>query len=245
MSNATAVAERDLSATGNERIVMGGNMSPFDAAKQTIDDLFEEAKAWLDGSGITSEKEAEAVDKLLDLTRAAKRDADESRRVENKPFDDGKAAVQARYNPILKRADLIVDTCKNTLQPWREKVAAEKAARAEKARAEALAQQEKAQAAIRASAGNIAERAKAEEELRLANDMSGYALREADRAATGNGLRRSYRAMPRDYSAAAEHYWNSRRAEFQSFLDQLAAEDVRRGIRSIPGFDVLEEKTAI
>ena len=233
-----------LSETGNERIVMGGNMSPFDAAKQTIDDLFDEATVWLDGSGIASEKEAEAVEKLLDLSRAAKRDADENRRVENKPFDDGKAAVQAKYNPILKRADLLIDTCKNALQPWREKVAREKAERAEKARQEALAEQERAQLAVRASAGNIAERAKAEEQLKWANELSGYAVREQRRATTGNGLRTSHHAVPRDLGAAAQHYWKTRRAEYQTFLEGLAAEDVRRGVRSIPGFDVVEEKTA-
>ena len=34
-----------------------------------------------------------------------------------------KAEVQARYNPILKRADMIADTCKKVLQPWRDRIA--------------------------------------------------------------------------------------------------------------------------
>jgi hypothetical protein len=81
--------------------------------------------------------------------------------------------------------------------------------------------------------------------LKWANELSGYAVREAKRAVTGNGLRSSYRAVPSDLGAAASHYWKVRRADFQNFLEQLAAEDVRRGVRSIPGFDVIEEKTAI
>lgn len=39
-----------LSETGNDRIAMGANMSPFDEVRVEIDDLYEEAKAWHDGT---------------------------------------------------------------------------------------------------------------------------------------------------------------------------------------------------
>src|SRR4051812_953059 len=94
-----------LSDSGNDRIAMGANMSPFDAHKVNIEDLFEEATAWLNGDGVNSEADAKAVDQLLDLAREARKAADEARKTENEPFDTGKAEVQARYNPILKRAD--------------------------------------------------------------------------------------------------------------------------------------------
>lgn len=235
----------ELSVTGNERIAMGANMSPFDTAKLAIDDLYEEAQHWLTGDGVTSHKEADAVEKILDLARDARTAADKARKVENEPFDTGKAAVQARYNPILKRAETIADTCKQVLTPWREMVAAAKAKKAELARAEALAAQEKAQAAMVSSRGNVAERVKAEEIATYANEASGFAVREQRRAETGNGLRTSYRAIVTDSTAAATHYWKTRRAEIETFIQSLADGDVHRGIRSIPGFDVVEEKTAI
>lgn len=235
----------DLSVTGNDRIFDGANMRPFDAHKTNIDDLFEEAQAWLTGEGVTSAEEAKAVETLLDLAREAKKAADESRKLENEPFDTGKAEVQARYNPVLKRADTIADTCKQALAPWRMKVEAEKQEKAEAARAEAAKLAQEAQDKLRASAGNVVERERAEEALTLAKDAAKFADRTTRKASTGNGLRTSYRAVLTDGVKAAEHYWGTRNADFQTFLSDLAAADVRRGVRSIPGFDVIEEKTAV
>lgn len=234
-----------LSETGNDRIVMGGNMSAFDAHKVNIDNLFEEAEVWLSGDGVASEAEAKAVETLLDLVREAKKAADEARKVENEPFDAGKAAVQARYNPILKRAELIAETCKNVLQPWRDRVAREKAARADAARIDAEKLKREAEEKIRASSGNVVERERAEEALSLAKDADKFANRTARAATTGTGLRRTYRPVMTDGGKAAEHYWTAKRGEFQAFLSELAAQDVRRGVRSIPGFDVIEETKAV
>jgi hypothetical protein len=239
MSNAA------LSDTGNDRIAMGANMSPFDAAKLAIDDLLEEAQAWLNGDGVTSEAEAKAVETLLDMARKAKKEADEARRIENEPFDAGKAEVQARYNPILKRADMIADACKAVLQPWRDRIAREKAERAEKARLEAERLRQEAEEKIRASAGNVIERQKAEEVLDLAKEAEGFAKRETKRAATGNGLRTTYRAEMTDGVAAARHYWQTRRAEMEEILTGFANQDVRAGKREIPGFNIIEERKAV
>ena len=223
----------------------GKNMTPFDAAKLAVDDLFDEAEVWLNGDGIASQGEAEAVETLLDLARKAKKEADESRKVENEPFDTGKAEVQARYNPVLKRADMIADTCKKVLQPWRDKVAVEKAAIAEQARREAEDIRHKAEEAMRASAGNITARADAEELLSSAKLAEKDAKKADKQATTGLGLRTTYRAELKDPAKAAEHYWTARRGDFQAFLQDLAGQDVRKGIRAIPGFDVIEEKTAV
>lgn len=234
-----------LSETGNDRITMGANMSPFDTAKLSVDDLYEEARHWLDGSTISNEHEAKAVEQLLELARAEYKKTDAARKVENEPFDTGKAAVQAKYNPLLKRAELVADICKRVLTPWRDRIAQEKAAKAEKARKEAEELDAKAQAAMRASTGNIVEREKAEEVLALAKDADGFARRETRRANEGLGLRTSYKATMVDPGAAAQHYWNKKPAEFQTFLYELAMRDIRAGVRSIPGFDVIEEKTAV
>lgn len=237
--------EAALSETGNSRIVMGANLSPFDAAKLEIDDLFAEAEVWLAGDGVSSAAEAEAVETLLDMARTAKKTADEARKVENEPFDTGKAAVQARYNPILKRADIIADTCKTALKPWREKEAAEKAAKADAARKEADELLVKAALAIRASSGNVVEREKAEEALTIAKEADKFASRTEKKATTGNGLRTTYRAEMRDGVAAARHYWTYARTDMQDFLLSLAERDVRAGKREIPGFNIIEERKAV
>lgn len=234
-----------LSETGNDRIVMGGNMSPFDAHKVNIDDLFAEAEVWLTGEGVQSEAEAKAVETLLDMAREAKKAADEARKTENEPFDKGKAEVQARYNPILKRAELIAEACKKVLQPWRDKIAREAAAKAEAMRQEAEALKRQADEEIRASAGNLTARAKAEETLAFAKDAE-KAVGKATKAATTNtGLRTTYRAELADLNAAIKHYWSTNRAEFETLVCDLAARQVRAGIREIPGFNVIEERKAV
>jgi hypothetical protein len=223
----------------------GANIRPFDAAKLEIDDLFAEADNWLTGEPITSAEEAEAVEKLLDLTRKAKANADAERKRENEPFDTGKAEVQARYNPILKRADMVAETCKAVLQPWRDAIAKAKALEAEKARQEADEARRIAEEAIRNSAGNIAARAEAETKLNDAKIAEADVRRVEKKAVTGNGLRTLYRPVMVDGGKAAEHYWKARRADFQEFLQELAAQDVRKGTRVIPGFEIVEERSAV
>lgn len=234
-----------LSDSGNERIAMGANMAPFDAHKVNIDDLYEEATAWLNGDGVSSEAEAKAVETLLDMARDAKKAADEARKAENEPFDTGKAAVQAKYNPILKRAEMIAETCKNVLQPWRDKIARDKAAKAEAARLDAEKLKREAEEKIRASSGNIAERERAEEALALAKEADKFASRTTKAATTGTGLRSTYRPELTDLNAAIKHYWSTHRAEFEALVCDLAVRDVRAGKREIPGFTVVEERKAI
>ncbi len=235
----------DLSVTGNERIFDGANMRPFDAHKTNIDDLFEEAQAWLNGDGVTSEEEAKAVETLLDLAREAKKAADESRKLENEPFDTGKAEVQARYSPVLKRADMISETCKQALQPWRMKVEAAKHAKAEAARAEAAKLAQEAQDRMRASTGNVVEREKAEEALSLAKDAEKFAAKTEKKAAVGNGLRTSWEPTLTDLNAAVRHYWGINSKAFADMVTSMAVAEVRAGARQIPGFTITEIRKAV
>ena len=234
-----------LSITGNDRIATGANHPPaFDAHKANIDDLYAEAEVWLAGDGIASAAEAKAVDTLLDLTRQAKKAADEARKTENEPFDLGKAEVQARYNPVLKRADMIVDLCKQVLTPWNIKVAAEKEAIAAAARAESEQTRRDAEALIRASSGNLAAREDAEHMLNSAKLAEKDAAKAARQATTGLGLRTSYQPELTDLSAAIRHYWDAKRGRFEALVLELATEDVRAGRHMIPGFTVHEIKKA-
>lgn len=238
----------DLSVTGNDRIAQGANhppLSAFEAVKLPIDDLFQEAQVWLTGEGVTSPAEAEAVDTLLDLARKARKAADEARKAENEPFDTGKAEVQARYNPILKRADMIAETCKQVLQPFREKERLAKEAIAQTARKEADELRQRAEAAIRATDGNIAEREYAEVLLSSAKIAEKDASRSEKKAVTGNGLRLTYRADLVSLNTAIKHYWIKSPKDFADLVIAMAEADVRAGIRSIPGFDVIEERKAV
>lgn len=241
----SAVAELD------PRLSIGGNhppkdLTPFEQSRDEIDGLFEEAGHWLDGSGVNSPEEEDGVEKLLDALRKAKKAADTCRKIENEPFDKGKAEVQARYNPILSKADMAADVCKKALAPYRQRIADEKAAIAEEARKAADEKRRAAEVALRSSqVADLAGRAEAEALLADAKKAERTASKADKAATTGTGLRTTYRTELTDASAAARHYWAARRLHMESFLLQLAKSDVSTGSRSIPGFTITEEKVAI
>ena len=113
--------------------------TPFDAFDAHLADLLETAKGFLDGEGVNTEAEATAVSRLLDDARRAGKDADLARAAEKKPHDDAAKGVQAKWKPLLERAELISSTAKRALQPWLTKLEGERQAARDAARAEAEA----------------------------------------------------------------------------------------------------------
>jgi hypothetical protein len=208
------------------------NMTPFDEISLEIDDLYSEAANWADGSPIESQEQCDALDVLE----------------EKRPLDEQVKAIQDRYNPYIQPTKGRVDRARSCLNPlraaWKAAEAAKKAAAAEKARAEAEAERLKAEEMIRSSAGNLVAREAAEEQLSTAKEAEKFAARQEKRATTGLGLRTTYEAAITDLNAAIKHYWPTRKADFQEFVQGLADEDVRRGIREIPGIAITEIKKA-
>lgn len=228
------------------------NSTPFDLSLQEIDDLFEEAKVWLDGEPVKTQEQADTVAKLLDLARKAKKTADTARKVEAKPFDEGKAEIQARYKPILSKADLIADTCKKVITPYLdeqerqkrevERVAVELAEAAERTAQEAMHQTTVGDIEERAEAEKLVEQAKTAQLAanKLAKDK-GHAMGGA-RAVS---LRTVRTAEITDLSAAIKHYWAIDKSVFERLVNDLANDDVRNGVKAIPGFIINEEKVAV
>ena len=226
--------------------------SPFEAVRTHIDDLLTEARNWLDGQGVETQTEADAVSVLLDELRKGYKAADAARKEEAKPFDDGKAEVQARYNPILKAAETGADACKKALAPYLQKLEDEKRAQAEAKRREAEEAAAKAAEAARlADAANLEQRelaealvAKAAEAERAAKaaEQSKAHAKGGERAA---GLRSYFKPVLTDGQAALTHYWRTNRAALEAFALDLAAKDVQAGKRQIPGFDVIEERRVV
>lgn len=224
---------------------------PFTAVKIHCDDLYMEAKHWLDGGAITSDAEAAAVDKLLDEARKAWKAADDARVEENVPFDLGKAAVQEKYAPLIAKTKAttgtmvrLQDACKAALDPWRKMKADEAAAIAEAARVAAAAKAEEAAAAMRASAGNLEDRETAEELVKAAEEAQRDANRATKAATTGTGLTTYYEAVMTVQRDAMLHYMKDQPGEFVALCQRLADADVRNGKRTIPGFTVEERKRA-
>lgn len=242
----------------NERAVIGDNIikaepTPFEITEKRIEDLYIEASMWLDGAAVNSQDLADGITNLKNTILAARREADAARDAEKRPFLEAGREVDARYKPLLAKADLAVDACKKANAPWLKKVADDQAAIALAARQEADRKAAEAQAAIRASdVSNLTERAAAEALLEEAKKAEGVASR-AEKAkplsggAVGrrDGLTTVYTATITDPIAFGRWAWTNKRAEYEAFLQGLADIHVRSGSHTadeLPGCVISSEQ---
>lgn len=254
--HAVAQTAQALGFEPNPRAVEGDNHppkpDPFGAIEAHIRDLYEEAKHWLDGEPISSEAQAQAVTDLLDQVLDAEKVADEARKEENKPFDQGKAAVQAKYAPLIADTKsqkgltvLAHDACIAALRPWRQEQERLKREAAEVARAEAEEKARAASEAMRAAADDLTGQERAHAALREAEKAQKTAKRTERAAGTGAGLRSYWSAMLVDPAAAARWVWENRKDQLVSFLTELGNAEARNGARSIPGFEIIEDRRPV
>lgn len=223
------------------------NSTPFDLIAEHLEDLISEARNFADGEPVASQGQADAVSALIENLRVAAKDADAQRVIENKPFDEGKAAIQAKYAPLIAdpktkspgKVWKAIDALKACLQPYLAKLDAEKR-EAERAAREAAdkAAREAAEAMRQAAANDMGAREAAEAQVRVAEAAEKAAKAAAsDKAhATGGsramGLRTVWRASVIDAHAAAGHYWRTNPDAFTALLQKLADDDCRSGKRS-------------
>lgn len=232
--------------------------TPFELSQQAITDLYGEAKNWLDGEPIASQEQADEVQKLMRMIQAAEKEADARRTEENKPYDDGKAAVQAKYAPLIANTKTTkgmtvraIELCKDALKPWLVKVDEENRRKAEALRLEAEERQRQALAAMQARQ-TLEDRERAETLVREAKEAETAARQasSAKAAAKGGGravtLRDYYTAEVTDYTAFARHAWGAHRSDMQDFLDALAKRIVDAGAHhGIPGVTVHHDRRPV
>lgn len=239
----------------NPLAVSGHNNPPvsaYEAIRDEINDLFDECKNFADGEPIASQDMADAITTLHDSLHEAGKKADDERKLEAKPHDDAKAEIQTRYNALIGNTKstgkgkvvLGKETLQVLLTPWRNKLVAEKEAAARLAREEADRIAAEAQAAIRASAGNLEEREKAEELLKEAKQVDRWAKREDRAATTGTGLRTVWHCDMEDEGVALDWAYSRAPERFKAVVQSMAEETVRAGMRSVPGFKIWDERVA-
>lgn len=225
------------------------NPPPVEAHGMNINDLYDEAKGWLDGAQIETQDQADGLGKLLDHIRIARKAADEQRATEKRPHDDAAKAVQQAWKPLLDKCDLAASVARQALTPWLRKLEDEQRAARIKADQEAEAARLKALEAQRAAAPDDLV---AQEAARILDDAASQAVKDAKRAgkakahATGGtravGLRTSWRAEITDATAFGRWAWQHRREDYMAFLTQLADREGRNGPAAIPGIIVHEER---
>jgi hypothetical protein len=233
------------------------NATPFDLIADHLEDLIAEARNFADGEPVSNQGQADAVSALIENLRIAAKDADAERVRENKPHDDAKAAVQAKYAPLIAdpknknpgKVWKAIDALKACLQPYLAKLDAEKREAERIAREAADKAAKDAADAMRAAPANDLQ-AREQAEALIADAEAAQKVAKAaagDKAhATGGsramGLRSVWKAELKDAQIAAGFFWKRDPSVFNAFLQKLADEDVRSGKRSIPGFDVTETR---
>lgn len=227
--------------------------TPFEAISVHINDLYDEAHNWADGEPIETEVQAQKVSDLMRMIEDAHKAADAQRKVENEPFDLGKAEVQARYAPLIAdtkgttgKTVRAVAALKALLKPYLVAQEQERLRAAEEARQEAKRLADEARAAAQA-ATDLREAEEAERLFRESKVAAKDAVKiDNDRARVGGYERAAqvtykWVAVMRSPSEAVRHYWGCRREELEALALKLAQEDVRSGKRQIPGFAVIQE----
>lgn len=217
------------------------NISPFDEVCLEIDDLYDEVANFADGAPIECQEQCDALDKLDKALLDADKRREVIRKEEARPFDEGKAAVQAKHNPVKDKVARARDVISKPRAAWKARVAAEKEAAAAAAAREADEKRRAAEEAIRASSGNLEAREEAEMQLAEAKVAEKVAKRADKAATTGTGLRPYWYPELADFDAAARHYWARDRAAFEHLVIDLARRDVQAGKRDIPGIRVVKE----
>lgn len=242
-----AVADRYIGKEDNG----GPVLSPYEAIRDEIEDLFLESTNWADGEPIASPEQADEVTRLLDSIADAMKRADGARVDEKRPLDEAAAEIQQRYNALIGktktvtgRAVMAKEALQAVLTPWRNKVETEKRAEAARLREEAELAAAEAQAAMQASRDNLEERARAESLAAAAQDIAKVAKRADKDAVTKTGLRSVWTATLTDEGVGLD--WGFARApeRFRDLVQALADEAVRGGLRVVPGFKITEERVA-
>jgi hypothetical protein len=260
--------------TENPNTGIGGNNPPaeakaamqWDAIQAHMDDLLAEARNWADGEAIASQGIADDIGRLRQQLQDAAKLADEARVAEKKPLDDEIQKIQDRYNlyiaPLKNRqpgsVSKAVAALGSLLTVWLNKLEAEKQEREraareahEKAQADAI---ESRRAAIGTGDLNAIDAA---DDLLDAAEQAGKELRavESEKVqAKGEhraiGLRSRWIAKLRDGEGgkALTHYAKTQPDRVKAFLQVLADEDVKAGVRPvngespIPGVEIIEER---
>lgn len=266
------IASLEAESSDNPRVAVGDNNPPeehpakvdpkWPVVKIHLDDLLEQVRG-VTGIEITDQKQADDVGRLLRDLQDGEKLADQARTAEKAPLDKAVKEIQDRYNEyiaplknktpgLLSKAELAL---KNQIAGWLKKQDDLRIERARLAKEAADKAAEEARAAHQAASGSFdLEDIEKAEDLMAVADQAASDLRYVEKAKTqvkadgyrAISLRSVFRAerIEGEGGKALSHYAKTQPARVIAFIEQLASEDVKAGIRSIPGFNIIEDKVA-
>lgn len=214
---------------------------PIDTALAPYGDTIAEAENWLDGSPIETEEQMHAVDRLIADMRKCGSDLERAKKSATAPLHDAWKAEIARWKPTEEDVDRIKRGLAALVDPFKRRLAAEKAEAERKAREEAEAAAKAAHAAALAARADDIE---AQRAAAAAKDEAERAAKAAKAAAKDDvrGLRTVTRYEIEDHRAAL--HWIARNAP--DAMTAFVEDFVRRNHRAmtIDGVRVWQDREA-
>lgn len=244
MNEQTAVAGTDDPGIGHNQ------PTPFEERQIRTEELVASVNVWLATcSKIETEAQAGRAKDLRDLIGAAIRVNEKERDGEVRPLNDQVKEINGRYKGLAALLDKSVAALKVLLQPWLDKLEAERIAqvKAEQAEADRLTREAAAKAL---EATTIQDQVAADEAADAAKKAGQQAAATARSRATvkgevsgrASGLRGSWRATEiTDIDKAFNNYRDH--PQVAELLLKLASAAARGGARRIPGFKLDNPKT--
>lgn len=228
---------------------IGDNKPPsnYEMVSAEINDLYDEAKNWIDGDPIENQGTADQIETLMAMIKEAHKKADEYRKEEVQPYDEAKTKIQEKYNLLIGttktvtgKAVLALAACQEALTPWKQKLQAQKEEEARLAREEAERLQREADEALKAA--SLEDKEKAQELAKQAQQ----ATKAFKRAAKDNvkGLRTVWDVVIKDETEAFRSMWKTHKREIMECVQKLAEGECRNGMRTIKGFEITRRKVA-
>lgn len=266
-----SLADKQADEPENPRAVIGGNQPPeeiaptpktWEALKLHLDDLLDQVTG-ITGVEITEQRAADQVAKLLRDLQKAMKDADDARVAEKAPYDEAIKEIQDRFNAYIApmknktpgKASKAEVALENQMAAWLRKLDDERRAREQAARdAAAKAEEEARQAHVAARQSDDLDEIEAAEELIAAAEDAARELKRVEKekanvkveGARAVSLRSIWKAVRIEGQGgkALSHYAKAQPQRVIAFMQVLADEDVKAGVRSIPGF-VIEEARVV
>lgn len=214
---------------------------PIDEALAPFGDAITEAENWLDGEPVTTEDQMKAVDAILADIRKAGTTLDKAKKAATAPLHDAWKAEIARWKPTEDDLDRMKRGLAALVDPFKRKLADEKAAAERAAWAEADRLRREAEAAARqADAANI------EAQREAAAQMEAAAAARAQAAAASKDTVKGLRTRDMHKIADMRAVVNWIAQNDKAAMAEFATEYVRRNFRTakIDGVDTWQEKGA-
>ena len=192
----------------NPRAVIGANCppDPIDTISAEYEADREEAETWADGAPVENEAQMKAVDALRSTMRQWRLDLERGQKSATAPLHDAYKSELARWSPTIKDAKRIEGCLVSTVDAFKRKLAAERAA-VEKAAWEETnrLRREAEDKARQADASNLEAQREVEAARQAAIDAE--AVAQAAKRDQVKGLRAVKETVVLDPVALARHLW--------------------------------------